>query len=86
MLNVGEMCCALRIAMKPYYRLRKEYGEVKACHAKRLQGEQRENGKSKKGDFHPPRHRDEATDLLYSINPGLQAQNSIHFCSRFQIP
>jgi hypothetical protein len=34
--------------MKPYYRLRKEYGEVKACHAKRLQGEQDEIGSSKK--------------------------------------
>jgi len=34
--------------VKKYYRLRKEYGEVKACHSKRLQGVQRKTGKSKK--------------------------------------
>ena len=63
------------LAMKTYYRLRKGYGEVTACRAIRLQGEQRENDKSQKA----------VAELIHFRNLGPQAQNCIHFCSRFQI-
>ena len=70
-----EMGCALLVSYESLLSLAKGVwgGEGVPCHS--TAGEQLENDKSQKA----------VAELSHFRNPGRQAQNCIHFCSRFQI-